>query len=81
MDPVSNTTPAHVQNSSTLQSSYHPSPITDSQVSNTSPITDSQVSNTSLVTDKELGMIVNKKFTEVKDVKTESKVISLFIKY
>lgn len=70
MDPVSNTTPAHVQNSSTLQSSYHPSPITDSQVS-----------NTSLVTDKELGMIVNKKFTEVKDVKTESKVISLFIKY
>lgn len=65
MDPVSNTTPAHVQNSSTLQSSYHPSPITDSQVS-----------NTSLVTDKELGMI-----TEVKYVKTESKVISLFIKY
>lgn len=70
MDPVSNTTPAHVQNSSTLQSLYHPSPITDSQVS-----------NTSLVTDKELGMIVNKKFTEVKDVKTESKVISLFIQY
>lgn len=26
-------------------------------------------------------MIVNKKITEVKDVKTESKVISLFIKY
>ncbi|KAI5709676.1 hypothetical protein M8J76_009850 [Diaphorina citri] len=32
MEPISNTTPAHVQTSSNLQSSYHPSPITDSQV-------------------------------------------------